>query len=317
MADQQQGERIAGKYELVAPLGEGGMASVWRGLTRGACGFSRKVAIKRVLPGLARNGEFTAMFVEEARVVSELQHPNIVQVHDFDRDEKGALFIVMEWVEGVDLQRWVLAYDKENEDTPWPIVTAIGIEVLRALGAAHERTDEKGRPAPVVHRDVNPANILMGVNGIVKLADFGLARAKDRASMTSPGIVKGKLSYLAPETAMGAAATPASDLYSVGIVLWESLSRKRLFAGKGPGEVIMKVREGKIQPLGELRPELPPLLCEVVHTALAKEPGDRFHSADEMRRTLTSILRNHPEPTDARMLGNSVKLASARLNTSK
>jgi serine/threonine protein kinase len=196
MTDVDQGRLLAGEYELVEPIGEGGMATVWRGLTHGAAGFSRKVAIKRVLPGLATDAKFGAMFVEEARVVAELAHPNIVQVHDFDQDEKGLFFIVMEWVEGVDLGRYVRTFTRAGEVTPWPYVAAIAIEVGKALAAAHERRDDAGNPAPVIHRDVTPSNVLLGVGGIAKLADFGLSRAADRASMTRPGTVKGKLATL-------------------------------------------------------------------------------------------------------------------------
>ena len=316
MADEERGTRVAGKYELVAPLGEGGMANVWRGLTHGAAGFTRKVAIKRVLPKLAKDTNFAAMFVEEARVVSELQHPNIVQVHDFDQDAEGRYFIVMEWIEGLDLDDWVTTYDGVGP-TPWPLAAAIGIEVLRALSAAHERTDEAGNPAPVIHRDVNPANILLGVTGTVKLADFGLARAMDRASMTQPGIVKGKLSYLSPELLTGQQATPKSDIFGLGIVLWETLTGKRLFGGGHPGDVIMRVAESKVPLLRDMRPDLPLPLCEVVHCALAKKLDDRFDSANEMLRALASLLRTHPEPTDARPLGKSVRDALARKRARK
>jgi serine/threonine-protein kinase len=304
---------IAGKYQLVAPAGDGGMANVWRGLTHGAAGFTRKVAIKRVLPSLAANEQFTAMFVEEARVVSELQHPNIVQVHDFDRDDEGRYFIVMEWIEGIDLAGWLRSFDLAQQRTPWHLVAAIGIEVLRALGAAHGRVDEKGQPAPVIHRDVNPANILLGINGIVKLADFGLARAFDRQSMTAPDIVKGKLSYLAPELLSGQPASAKSDLYGVGIVLWEALSAKKLFHGKAAGEIVLQVQAGVIPPLEAERDDLPPALIEAVTCALAHNPTHRFDSAEEMMRALTMLLRSHPEPTDARPMSWSVKQSLARL----
>ena len=154
---------IANKYELLEPVGEGGMAKVWRGVTHGAAGFTCPVAIKRVLPNLAADAGFVAMFVEEARVVSELQHPNIVQVHDFDQDEEGRYFIVMEWVDGIDLEGWVTTF--AGATPPWHLVTAIGIDMLRALAAAHERVDGAGRPAPVIHRDVSPANVLLSVMG--------------------------------------------------------------------------------------------------------------------------------------------------------
>src|SRR6516162_4967562 len=146
---------IANKYELLDPVGEGGMAKVWRGVTHGAAGFTCRVAIKRVLPNLAADAGFVAMFVEEARVVSELQHPNIVQVHDFDQDEEGRYFLVMEWIDGIDLEAWISSF---------------AVEILRGLSCAHERVDGAGRPAPVIHRDVSPANVLLSVMGVVKLA---------------------------------------------------------------------------------------------------------------------------------------------------
>ncbi len=307
MSTSDRGRRIAGKYELVAPVGEGGMASVWRGLTLGAAGFSRKVAIKRVLPELAHDSKFAAMFVEEARVVADLAHPNIVQIHDFDHDDRGNYFIVMEWVEGMDLEKWIRAHKKTGRQTPWVYCAAIAIEVLRALGAAHERVDDLGRPAPVIHRDVTPTNILIGKNGIVKLADFGLAKAMDRASMTKPGTVKGKLAYMAPEILSGKPATVLSDIFGVGIILWESLATARLYDGKTDVDVVLQAREAKVPPIEERRPDVPATLAEAVHCALSAKPSDRFQSAREMQRTLAAVLRHEPVPTDAEPLAESVR----------
>jgi serine/threonine-protein kinase len=301
---------IANKYELLEPVGEGGMAKVWRGVTHGAAGFTCRVAIKRVLGKLANDAAFVAMFVEEARVVSELQHPNIVQVHDFDKDDEGRYFIVMEWVDGLDLEHWVKSF--EGKPTPWPIVAAIGVEILRALAAAHERADGAGRPSPVIHRDVSPSNVLLSVMGIVKLADFGLARAADRAAMTAPGVIKGKLSYMAPELIQKQPANERSDIFSVGIVLWEALAGKPLFGGGDAIDVVKRVQTAMVPPLRDARPELPPALSEVVHTALERLPSGRFESAAEMQRALASILRGSTEDTDDRALARSFKDAIAR-----
>jgi serine/threonine-protein kinase len=314
MVYEGAGTILAGKYQLIAPVGEGGMASVWRARTLGASGFSRKVAVKRVLSSLSRSPSFAAMFLEEARVVADLQHPNIVQVHDFDKDAHGNYFIVLEWVEGIDLRQYVRAHERIQQATTWHLVTAIAVEVLRALGAAHGRLDESGRSVPVIHRDVNPANILLGVNGIVKLADFGLARASDRGSMTDPGIVKGKVSYLAPELVAGKSASAKSDLYGVGIVLWEALTQKRLFVGRSLPDTAMQVLNGQVPRLETERSDLPEALCEAVHTALSREPENRFDSAQEMLRALTAILREHPEPTDAAPLAWSVRRSMALLS---
>jgi serine/threonine protein kinase len=312
MADEKK--MIANKYELVAPLGEGGMASVYRGLTHGAAGFTCKVAIKRVLPNLAENAAFVAMFVEEARVASELQHPNIVQVHDFDRDAEGRYFIVMEWIDGIDLFGWIESF--RGAPTPWHEVAAMGVEILRGLGAAHERVDANGKVSPVIHRDVSPQNVLLSVQGMVKLADFGLARAADRNTMTAPGTVKGKLGYMAPELIKRAPASQKSDLYSVGIVLWEALTGKRLYGGDAM-EQVKKILGNQVPQLRDVRPDLPLPLAEVVHTALSFDPADRFESAEEMQRALASLTKNHTEPTDDRALARSIRDAMARRSRSK
>jgi hypothetical protein len=207
--------------------GEGGMASVWKAQVKGAAGFSRTVAIKKIKSEFRSIKNYTEMFIEEARVGSELAHPNIVQVYDFCVDPQGTYYIVMEWVEGMDLGGFVKAEREAGGRTPWPLVVVGAIGTLRGLAAAHERRRPDGTAAPIVHRDVSPHNILLGSNGAVKLTDFGLARARDRmVSLTAPGTVKGKLSYLSPEVAMGGQATPASDLFAMGAVMWESLDRR-------------------------------------------------------------------------------------------
>src|SRR5439155_1359905 len=184
-----------GKYQLVSVAGEGGMATVYKAVQKGAAGFQRTVAIKHIKPEFRAIKNYVDMFIEEARVGSELAHPNIVQVHDF-LAEGGSYYLVMEWVEGIDLGHFVRLHREAGQQVQWPLAIAVGIGTLRGLAAAHNRTAPDGSPSPVIHRDVSPHNILLGVNGVVKLSDFGLARARDRvASMTAPGTVKGKLSY--------------------------------------------------------------------------------------------------------------------------
>ncbi|MEM1415477.1 MAG: serine/threonine-protein kinase [Myxococcota bacterium] len=307
MSHPDVGRVLAGKYELQALAGAGGMAEVFRGVTLGAEGFRRPVAIKRILPELGGNPEFVAMFVEEARVQAALSHPNIVQIHDFDRDEDGGFFLVAELVDGLTLQGWRTGFELLDEETPWHLVAAIGIEVLKGLSAAHENVDGAGKKVPVYHRDVTPQNVLLGQRGHIKLTDFGLARAMDRARMTRPDIVKGKLSYLAPELTEGADPSVRSDLFSVGIVLWEALTQRKLFDAVDPHSVLMAVREAEVPPLEELRPDMPRALRECVHRALAKDPAERFRSARSMVRTLANLLRMTPESTSAEVLGRSVR----------
>jgi eukaryotic-like serine/threonine-protein kinase len=306
---------LGGKYEAVMPVGRGGMASVWRGYTHGESGFRRTVAIKRVLQHLHEDDKFAAMFVEEARVVADLNHPNIVQVHDFGRDHEGGYFIIMEWVEGLNLADYVRAYASQQQMPPWPIVTGICIEALRALGAAHARTDATGRPVPVIHRDVTPSNILVGVNGVVKLADFGLARAMDRPRNTDPGIVKGKVAYLAPELFENAKPDPRCDLYSLGVLLWETLTAQRMF-GKERTDVdtAMRIIEGNIPDVVAIRPDVPQALSQIVKQATARQPRDRYQRAPEMVDALAGLLRKHTEPTDATAIARSVRVANAMLS---
>ena len=314
MADlDAPGRLIVGKYELVSPAGEGGMAMVWKAIVRGAGSFQKLVAIKRIQAGKNADPSFIKMFEEEARVGSQLQHPNVVQIMDFGRDEEGGYYLVMEWVEGLDMFQWVRSYHRAMKVTPWPLVAAIGIEVLRGLSAAHDRTTDTGEPAPIIHRDVSPSNILLGTNGTAKLTDFGLARAMDRASMTRPNVIKGKLAYCAPELITGAKANARTDIFGLGVVIWEALAQKRLFTGKNDLEVLLAVRKGAIPSLTAEREDIPAALDTVIQQSLAANPEERYQTAKEMARALASVLRSTTEHTDAEPLGASVRAARARL----
>jgi serine/threonine protein kinase len=305
---------LAGKYELVEQLGRGGMAIVWRGIAHGASGFARPVAVKRIESQVIGFAEVVEMFVEEARVGALLNHPNIVQVFDFGQDEQGHHFLVTELVDGLHLGQWVKSYvERAKRETPWPLVAAIGIEMLRGLEAAHSRKAPDGTASPILHRDVTPPNILLDASGIVKLADFGLARAMDRGRMTRPNIIKGKLSYLSPELVGGDAPSVATDLFSVGIVLWEALTGERLFNAGSDVDVVAAVRDAQVPLLSLKRRNLPMALASAVHRALEKDPARRFRSARDMLEALTDVLRVLPESTDAKALGKSVREAKSRL----
>lgn len=317
MRPDKPGKVIAGRYELLEPAGEGGMAVVWRALVRGAGKFARPVAVKRIHAAKGADQHFVQLFEEEARVGAGLQHPNIVQIMDFGLDDDGDYYLVMEWIEGLDLHHWVRSFPRGIELTPWPLVTSIGVEVCRGLAAAHGRVTENGESSPVIHRDVSPSNVLLGTNGTVKLTDFGLARAMDRASMTRPNVIKGKLAYCAPELITGAKAGAPSDLFALAVVMWETLAQQRLFTGKNDLEVLLSVRKGEIQPLSELRSDLPSTLVEAIHHGLEPDPKDRFENATTMARAFAAILKTHPEPIDAEPLGRSVREACERLGMRK
>jgi serine/threonine-protein kinase len=187
----------------------------------------------------------------------------------------------------------MLRVEKEmDRPLSWGLVATIGLRVLRGLSAAHEHRGPDGKPAPVIHRDVSPQNVLLGLNGDVKLADFGMARARDRiAELTAPGFVKGTLSYMAPEILMGKPATPASDLFSAGVTLWESLTGERLFYAKGDPEVVEKIRRCEVPPIANTRKDVPERFAAAIHKALSADPGQRFVSARYMANELVEVLR--------------------------
>ncbi|MCA9620757.1 MAG: serine/threonine protein kinase [Myxococcales bacterium] len=301
----EPGSLVAGRYELVEIAGSGGMATVWRAIQRGAAGFERPVGLKRVKAQFAHDRSFREMFVEEARVAAQLVHPNIVQIYDFGVEE-GRYFLVMEWVEGINLARFCSSMVELGSLPPWTFVAAVGIEALRGLGAAHERIDGQGQMAPIFHRDVTPQNILIGTNGVVKLTDFGLARATDRARMTEPDVIKGKVGYLAPELPHTKTPNARTDIYALGVSLWQSLSGRRLFEGRDQLEIFLAAKQGEVPPVAEFRPDVPQAFASIVERALARDPEDRFESAAQMARVIARLLRTVDDNPDASMIGQSV-----------
>ena len=288
------------------------MATVYKAVQKGAAGFHRTVAIKHIRPEYRALKNYIDMFIEEARVGSELQHPNIVQVHDFV-GENGSYYLVMEWVEGIDLGAYIKVSRESGTPIPWPLAAAMGIGTLRGLGAAHSRLGPDGTPSPVIHRDVSPHNVLLGINGVVKISDFGLAKARDRiASLTAPGTVKGKLSYLAPEVSYGKPNTPQSDLFGVGSVIWEALSGERLFDGKTDVEIFKKIRACKVPPIMERRPDVPPALAAVLDVALSADPANRYNSATEFASALSQVMKQAVGIDAATALGTAVAEARTR-----
>lgn len=301
-----EGTWLAGKYELVGLAGTGGMAEIYRAWAHGTAGFRRPVAVKRMLGEFVDDPEYVAMFVEEARVGSMLDHPNLVHVHDFGVDPSGRYFLVMEWVDGLSLNDILYAHQLAARPTPWPVMTAIAIETLKALSAAHERRDDDGRPAPVFHRDVTPSNILVTRSGVAKLMDFGLSRAMDRARITQPHILKGKLSYAAPELVDGHDPTVATDLFTLGIVLHEALTAEKLFRADSPLDLLRAIKQADVPRVSTVRPELPEPLADAVARALARDPAARFSSARSMARTLANVLRVTPQSTSAEVVARAV-----------
>jgi len=282
---------VGGRYELIEVAGRGGMADVWRGRVRGDSGFVRDVAVKQMHANLALQAPYVAMFVEEARVGSSLQSPNVAEVHDFVHD-RGHYYMILEWIDGIDLGSWVRWHVSRNEPTRWELVAAVGVGILRGLAAAHERVGLDGRPVPVVHRDVSPHNVLLTTRGMVKLIDFGLAMAPDRpVETTEQGVVKGKMSYLAPEIVSGGRPVPESDQFACGSVLWEALVGRKLFDGATDYETYCRLRDCQVQPLRPLRPDVPQPFAQIIHRALSSSIDTRFPSSREMARQIGTTLK--------------------------
>ena len=251
------------------------MAEVFLGSTMGAEGFSRKVAIKRVLPGFSDNPSFAQMFVSEAQISAQLQHPNIVSVLDFDRDAENRLFLVMELIEGRDLDTLL-----QTGVLPWPVTIFVISEVLRGLGHAHD-LPVGGTIRGIVHRDVSPHNVLLSWEGAVKVSDFGIAKAKAASEATASVFIKGKPAYMSPEQANGEALDGRSDLFAVGIMLWEMLVGRRLFTGDDTRATLAAVLFGQIPRPRAQRPEIPPDLEHVAMKLLERDLPARYATAED------------------------------------
>lgn len=282
------------RYVLLERIGVGGMAEVFRASARGAEGFERPIAIKRILPSLASDEDFVRMFVDEAKIAVQLQHPNIVQIFDLGRDG-DEYFIAMELVHGKDLRAILDRVSSEGRTVPLAVALHIAMKVCEALHHAHCAVSHGGRSLCVVHRDVTPQNVLVSYDGEVKVTDFGLAKAAGRATQTQAGVVKGKLAYMAPEAFAGLAVDHRSDVFGVGILLWEMLSGRRLFLGASDLETIEKARLAIVPPLRSADPSIPAEVERIVRTALARDREQRYQTAEALHDELEAFTYGHQE----------------------
>jgi eukaryotic-like serine/threonine-protein kinase len=275
----------AGKYQRIAAMGRGGMAEVWLVVARGPGGFSKLLALKELRAELCADPEFVAMFLAEARLAARLDHPNVVQTYEVGLDGERPC-ILMEWLEGQPLH--LLLRDRARFSlAAYVFVLA---EVLTALDYAHGLRDFDDAPLGVVHRDVTPHNVFVGYDGRVKLMDFGIATVAGAEGLTLTGVVKGKVGYVAPEQIMGQPIDQRTDLFSVGVMLWEALVGQRLSAGETRQVAFTKRLQGGHEPVLKLAPEAPPELVAVVEQAMALAPEQRFASASKMRAALEPWL---------------------------
>jgi serine/threonine-protein kinase len=288
-SDADAGAAI-GRYQLVGRLATGGMAEIWLGRLLGPAGFEKPVVIKRVLPHLAGSPGFAQMFLDEARLCARIQHPNVVHVHELGL-ERGALFLAMEYLEGESVAGILRRLWREQRRMEPAAAALIAAAACAGLHAAHELTDLHGAPLQLVHRDVSPGNLFVTYDGQVKVLDFGVAKAEGRATRTESGLVKGKSAYMSPEQALARKLDRRSDIFSLGTVLFEMCTMRRLFDRESPALVYRAICEQPIPSILEVASDLPASLGRVAQRALARPLEERYQTAQEMRRDLLAAAR--------------------------
>ena len=288
-----------GQYTLLERIAVGGMAEVWKARMKGVEGFQKTVAIKKILPHLTDSSDFVTMFIDEAKLAAQLNHNNIIHIYDLGKIGDD-YFIAMEFVDGKDLRSILNSARAESRPLPLGLALMVGSRLASALDHAHRQKDFEGRALGLVHRDVSPQNVLISYEGDIKLCDFGIVKAVTKTSKTQMGALKGKLQYMSPEQAWGRPVDARSDIFSLGSLLFEMLTGRRLFSGESEISVLDAVREGRIQAPRDLDPRLPLEVNALVLKALARDPEDRFKSAGEMQREIDGILASlKPAPSQA------------------
>ena len=288
MAVPETGAGGFGKYRLIAELGHGGMAEVFLAIASGPAGFNKLLVIKQIRDQLADDPEFLGMFLDEARLAARLNHPNVVQTNEVGEDGRR-YFIAMEYLEGQPLNRIAQRLGKDGRLTVAMHVRIL-IEALAGLHYAHELTDFDGTQLQVVHRDATPHNIFVTYAGQVKVVDFGIAKALGSSSETRAGVLKGKISYMAPEQALGERVDRRADVFAVGMMLWEALAGRRPFKGQNDVVILQKLVTGDIPSPSTVRDDIPDLLEAICMKALAHNREERFPTAEAMQRALEGAL---------------------------
>jgi serine/threonine protein kinase len=278
-----------GKYLLLDRVNIGGMAEVWRAKTFGAGGFERLVAIKRILPNIAEDEEFITMFIDEAKITVQLNHANIAQVHELSHIA-NSYFIAMEYVSGKDMRGVFDRCRKRGEPAPIPLTCYAIALCCEGLDYAHRAKDRQGRDMNIVHRDVSPQNAIISYDGEVKVIDFGIAKAAGKATKTQAGILKGKFGYMSPEQIRGLPLDRRSDVFAIGVCLYEMLTGERLFVGDSDFSVLEKVRKVEVLPPSHFNRKIPEQLEKMVMKALAKDVDDRYQYANELAEDLRTFM---------------------------
>jgi serine/threonine-protein kinase len=278
-----------GRYTLLEKLAVGGMAEVFRAKIHSSHGFEKILVVKRILPHLAADPSFVAMFIDEAKLTAQLTHPKIVQILDFG-EVNSQYFTALEFVDGFDALGLLRIAAQKRVRVPPPVAVFIVQEILEALDYAHNARDMEGKPMQIVHRDISPSNIFVSKRGDVKLGDFGIAHAERRDSKTQAGTLKGKYGYMSPEQVVGRPIDARSDLFAIGVVLAELLTGRRLFSAAADLDVLLKVRDVRLDRLDKYGTDIPPALDEIVRGALKKDPAERPQTASALRDQLSDYL---------------------------
>jgi len=297
---------VLGRYELVQAVAIGGMAEIYLARSQGPQRFEKYVILKRILPHLAVDDRFVEMFLEEARLAATMSHSNVVQVLDFG-ESAGSFYFTMEYVHGEDARTILKACRKRERRLDIADAITIVSNAAAGLHYAHELVDDHGQPLGVVHRDVSPSNIMVTFDGTVKVADFGIAKATQRSSATNTGTIKGKVSYMSPEQCQGEALDRRSDVFSLGIVLYELTTGLKLFGGENDLAIMRRIIEKDVAPPSTLVPDYPPALDRIVSRALQRARDDRHASALELQTDLEQFCRSAGHVTSAPELANAMQ----------
>ncbi len=302
---EPSGTRL-GKYQLLRRLATGGMAEIFLARAQSIHGFEKQVVLKRILPQHASSDDFIRMFLAEARLAATLHHPNIVQVYDIG-EEAGAYFFTMEYIEGEDLRRLVRA--ARHKQTPIPLAHILHVIMGMAGGLhhAHEKIGTDGLPLGIVHRDVSPSNVLVTYEGDVKVVDFGIAKAAAAQNSTIAGTLKGKIPYMSPEQCRGELVDRRSDIFSIGTLLWELTTGKRLFAGENEFAILNRVAKADVPPPSSVRPEYPPELEAIVMRALSRDPDNRYATAIDLQIDIEDFAREARLPVSSARMGRFMR----------
>jgi TonB family protein len=285
-----------GQYELMEVIATGGMAEVYRARMRGVEGFQKIVAIKRILSHLTDNDEFVTMFIDEAKLAAQLQHPSIIHIYDLGKIDRS-YYIAMEFIDGKDLRTILRQVEEKQKRLPLGLSVFVAARLAAALDYAHRKRDLQGRAMALVHRDVSPQNVLISFEGEIKLCDFGIAKAASKASHTRAGALKGKLQYMSPEQAWGKDIDHRSDIFSLGLVLYEMVTGRKAFAGDSELSILEQVRSPRVTLPRDIDPAIPPQVERIIVKALKENRDERYQTAAEMAGDLDGIIQSlRPSP---------------------